>query len=224
MAKFARNSLKITNAAILRDIKNDYSVGLAEEFAKHFQQLGGRIVGDESYSEGDTDFSAQLTALRSRNPQGIFIPGYYTEVGLIARQARKLNLQMPLFGSDGWDSPKLVEIGEDAINGAYFSSHFALDAPQEVMRTFVKNYRARYKESPDGVSALSYDAMKMLADAFQRAQSTDPQKVRDALASTRNFDGVTGKISIDANRNPNKPAIILQVKKGKPSYVESIAP
>lgn len=224
MAKFARQSLKINDVAILRDIKNDYSVGLAAEFTQHFQKLGGRIVGDESYSEGDTDFSAQLTGLRSRNPEGIFIPGYYTEVGLIARQARKLNLKVPLFGSDGWDSPKLGEIGGDAINGSYFSSHFALDAPQEIMRTFVKNYGERYNELPDGVAALAYDAMKLLSDAFLRAQSSDPKKVRDALATTRNFEGVTGRITIDANRNASKPAIILQVKDGKAVYVESIEP
>lgn len=224
MAKFARQSLKISDVGILQDIKNDYSVGLAEEFTKHFQKFGGRIAGNESYSEGDTDFSAQLTALRSRNPEGIFIPGYYTEVGLIARQARKLNLQIPLFGADGWDSPKLAEIGGDAIHGSYFSSHFALDAPQEIIRTFVKNYSERYNEMPDGVGALAYDAMKLLADAFQRAQSTDPKKVRDALATTRDFAGVTGKITIDPERNASKPAIILQVKDGKAVYVESIEP
>jgi branched-chain amino acid transport system substrate-binding protein len=186
--------------------------------------MGGRVVGNESYSEGDTDFSAQLTALKSRQPQGIFIPGYYTEAGLIAIQARKLNLQIPLFGADGWDSPKLAEIGGASIEGSYFSSHFVLDAPQEVMRTFVKNYHERYHEVPDGVAALAYDSMGLLVDAFRRAQSIDPKKVRDALAATQNFPGVTGTISIDENRNARKPAIIIQIKNGQAHYIDSIEP
>src|SRR5205814_5300173 len=129
MAKFATNTLKIKNAAVLRDIKNDYSVGLADVFVENFKKLGGTIVADESYSEGDTDFSAQLTSIRAKNPQAIFVPGYYQEVGLIARQAKKLGITVPLMGGDGWDSPKLTEIGGDAINGSYYSNHFSVEDP-----------------------------------------------------------------------------------------------
>ena len=146
MAKFATNTLKIKNVAILRDIKNDYSVGLADVFVDNFKKMGGNIVADESYSEGDTDFSAQLTSIKSKNPQAIFLPGYYTEVGLVARQAKKLGLTVPLMGGDGWDSPKLIEIGGEALNGSYFSNHYSVDDPSPAIQKFVADYKARYGE------------------------------------------------------------------------------
>src|SRR3989304_7084179 len=149
MAKFASNTLKIKNVAVLRDIKNDYSVGLADVFLGNFTKMGGTIVADESYSEGDTDFSAQLTSIKSKNPEAIFVPGYYTEVGLIARQARKLGLTIPLMGGDGWDSPKLWEIGGEALNDCYLSNHYSVDDPSPKIRQYVAEYRRRYNQTPD---------------------------------------------------------------------------
>lgn len=224
MAKFAANTLKIRNVAVLRDIKNDYSVGLADVFVAEFQKMGGRIVADQSYSEGDTDFSAQLTAIKAQNPQAIFVPGYYTEVGLIARQAKQLGINVPLLGGDGWDSPKLWEIGGTALNGSYYSNHSSMDDPSPAIQKFVADYRARFQETPDALAALGYDAAMMLFDAIRRANSTEPAAIRDALAQTRDFAGITGKITLDANRNPVKPAVVLQVQDGALKYVETVSP
>jgi branched-chain amino acid transport system substrate-binding protein len=222
MAKFAFNTLKVRNVAILRDIRNDYSVGLADVFIENFTQMGGRIAADESYSEGDTDFSAQLTSLRASNPDAIFIPGYYTEVALIARQARGLGMNIPLMGGDGWDSPRLTEIGGAALNNSYFSNHYSVEDPAPAIQKFVADYQAKYGEVPDALAALGYDAAKILFDAIERAGSTEPAAIRDALAETANFPGVTGSITIDEDRNAVKPAVVLRVVDGKVQYVETI--
>ena len=224
MAKFATNTLKVKNVAILRDIKNDYSVGLADVFADNFEKMGGNIVSDQSYSEGDTDFSAQLTSIKSRNPQAIFLPGYYTEVGLVARQARKLGLNIPMMGGDGWDSPKLVEIGGEAVNGSYYSNHFSVADPSPAIQKFVGDYKARYGVIPDALAGLAFDAAYILFDAIRRANTTEPAKVRDAIAATKDYPGVTGRITLDKDRNAIKPAVVLQVKDGKLEYVETITP
>ncbi len=224
MAKFATNTLKVKNVAILRDIKNDYSVGLADVFIENFKKMGGKIVADQSYSEGDTDFSAQLTSLKSANPQAVFLPGYYGEVGLIARQAKKLGLNATLMGGDGWDSPKLFEIGGDSLNGAYFSNHYSVDDPSAAIQKFVGEYKARYGAIPDALAALAYDAAHILVDSMKKANSTDGPKLRDAIAQTKDYSGVTGNITIDKDRNSVKPAVVLQVKNGKLAYVETITP
>jgi branched-chain amino acid transport system substrate-binding protein len=223
MAKFASSTLKVKNVAILRDIKNDYSVGLADVFAKEFAGMGGRIVGDQSYSEGDTDFSAQLTAIKATNPQAIYIPGYYTEVALIARQARSLGITVPLMGGDGWDSPKLTEIGGAALNNTYFSNHYTTENPDPLVQKFVADYKSRFGAAPDALAALGYDAARVLADAIKRAGSTDGAAIRDALAQTKDFPGVAGKITIDPQRNADKPAVVLKVADGKVTYVETIS-
>jgi len=224
MAKFAANTLKIKNAAILRDIKNDYSVGLADVFAMNFKSMGGNIVADESYSEGDTDFSAQLTSIKAKNPEAIFVPGYYTEAGLIARQAKKLGIAAPLMGGDGWDSPKLIEIGGEALNGSYFSNHYSQDDPSPIIQKFVSDYKTRFNQVPDALAGLGYDSAAVLFDAIKRANSLEPSKIRDAIAQTKDFQGVTGKITIDAERNAVKPAVVLQVKDGKLAYMETVTP
>ena len=224
MAKFATSTLHLNSVAVLRDIKNDYSVGLADVFVENFKKLGGQIVADESYSEGDTDFSAQLTSIKAKNPQGIYVPGYYTEVGLIGRQARKLGLTVPLMGGDGWDSPKLFEIGGEALNDCYYSNHYSVEDPSPAIQKYVAEYRRRFNQTPDALSALGYDAARILIDAFRRAGSTDGAKVRDALAQTKEFPGVTGKITIDKDRNAVKPAVVLRVKNGKLEFVQTIAP
>ncbi len=224
LATFARRDLKAQTAAILVDARSDYSVGLAEAFRKAFEAAGGRVVDELKYTEGDSDFSAQLTALRPRNPDVLVVPGYYTDAGLIARQAKALGLSATLLGADGWDSPKLVEIGGEAVEGAYLSNHYSVDDPSPAVRKFVDAYKAQYGAEPDSIAALTYDATRLLADAIARAGSTEGKRIRDALASTANFAGVTGSITMDADRNPVKPAVILKVEGGRFRFAAAIAP
>ncbi|MFN2385455.1 MAG: ABC transporter substrate-binding protein [Thermoanaerobaculia bacterium] len=224
MAKFAANTLKLKRVAILVDVRNDYSVGLQTFFRQNFRQLGGEIVAEQSYSEGDSDFKAQLTQIKAANPEAIYVPGYYTEVATIARQSRELGMTVPLLGGDGWDSPRLFEIGGDALNGCYISNHYSVDDPSPEIQKFVGDYRGRYKQVPDALAALGYDAARILADAITRAGSTGNDKIRDALAATKDFPGVTGKISINAERNAIKPAVILRIENGKFVYVETVSP
>lgn len=224
MARFAANSLKAHRVAILYDVRNDYSVGLRVFFTQGFTALGGEIAAEQSYSEGDADFHAQLTQLKSVAPEAIYVPGYYTEVGTIARQARELGLTVPLLGGDGWDSPRLTEIGGDAINGCYFSNHYYVDDPNPTIQKFVSGYKTKYGILPDALAALGYDAAKILLEAIGRAGSTEGPKVRAVLASTVDFSGVTGTITIGPDRNAIKPAVVLRVEDGKFQYVESIHP
>jgi branched-chain amino acid transport system substrate-binding protein len=224
MAKFAADTLKVKRVAQLVDVRSDYSVGLQTFFRQHFKSLGGEVVSEQSYSAGDSDFRAQLTQIKAANPEAIYVPGYYTEVGTIARQARELGITIPLLGGDGWDSPKLWEIGGEALNGCYFSNHYSTDDPAPMVQKFVGDYKARYKQVPDALAALAYDAAKILADAIKRAGSTDGQKVRDAIAATKDFQGVTGTITINADRNAIKPAVVLKVEGGKYKLIETIKP
>ena len=224
MAKFAANTLKVKKAAILVDVRNDYSVGLQTFFRENFKQLGGQIVSEQSYSEGDSDFHAQLTQIKSASPEAIYVPGYYTEVGTIARQARELGITVPLLGGDGWDSPRLFEIGGDALNGCFISNHYSVDDPAPAIQKFVSEYKSRYKQTPDALAALGYDAAKILADAISRAGSTDGNKIREALGVTKDFSGVTGQITIDKDRNAVKPAVVLKIDNGKFVYVETVKP
>ena len=224
MAKFARNDKKIDRVAILRDVGNDYSMGLADYFLAKFKELGGTIVDDQSYKAGDQDFKAQLTAIKNKNPQAIYVPGYYTDVALIARQARELGMKQPLLGGDGWDSSKLYEIGGKAIEGSFFSNHYSPDDPSPRIQDFVKAYKARYGAVPDGLAAQGYDAAMVGFDAMNRAADGSGAAVRDAIAATKDYPGVTGIITIDANHDAVKPAVVLEVKDGKSSYVTTVAP
>jgi branched-chain amino acid transport system substrate-binding protein len=193
-------------------------------FIDPFQGTGGVITGEQSYSGGDKDFSAQLTAIKADNPQVIFLPAYYTEAPLIIRQARQLGITVPFVGGDGWDSPELVGVGGSAVEGCYFSNHFSDQSKDPRVVSFVDAYRKKYNGEPDAMVALGYDSVYLLADAMKRAGTTDPAKVNAAIAATKDFPGVTGKITLDEHRNPNKPAVMLQVKDGKFAYVETVAP
>ncbi len=223
MAKFAL-SRGFKKVAILTDEKQDYSKGLSEAFKEYFTAHGGTIVREQSYSSGDKDFKPQLTSLRAESPEAIFLPGYYGEVALIARQARQLNLDVPLLGGDGWVGNSLLPIGGKALEGCFFSSHYSAENDDPAVQEFVKNYTAKYKKAPDDMAALGYDGLKILADAITRAGSTDAQAVRDALAATKDFNGVTGKITIDDKRNAHKPAVIQTIEKGKFKFVETVIP
>lgn len=224
MARFARENLKMDSVAILFDQGQAYSTGLKTDFAKHFTTMGGKIVTEQAYTGGDSDFGAQLTAIRDAKPQAIFIPGYYTDVATIALQARKLGIDVPLLGGDGWDSPQLSAIGGEAIEGSYFSNHYSHEEQRAEVQEFVRKFQEKNKVVPDGLAAMGYDAARLLADAMNRATSLSGKDLAAALAATKNFAGVTGNISIDANRNAQKPAVVLQVKGGKYSYVATIQP
>ena len=224
MAKFTLNTLHKTKVAVLIDVRQDYSVGLAAAYKDYFTKHGGTIVAEQSYSAGDQDFKAQLTSIKASNPEAIFVPGYYNEVGLIARQSRELGITVPLMGGDGWDSPTLTQIGGAAMEGNFFSNHFSTDDTSPVVQGFVKDYHARFNKEPDAMAALGFDGAGVLLDAMKRAGSTDPQKLRDAIAATKNYEGVTGTITINEQRNATKSAKVLTIKDGKFRFVETIAP
>lgn len=225
MAKFAANDLKSKRAAILTDIKNDYSTGLTVSIEETFKASGGQVVGKQSYSNGDSDFRSQLTAIRTTNPDVIFIPGYYTDVGQIASQARDLGVKAPFVGGDGWESPKLLEIGGKALEGSFYANHYFYSDPSPVVRNFVERYKQRYGVVPDALAALGYDAMKVLADSMKRAGKLDGPSLRDAIAATKGFDGVTGVITLGPDRDPiGKKIIIEEVKNGQLTLRSTIDP
>ena len=222
LAKFVHDNLKLTKAAILFDQTQAYSKGLRDDFTIAFKKMGGQIVSDQAYSGGDGNFSAQLATIRATSPEIIFIPGYYTEGGNIAIQARKLGINCPLIGGDGWDSAELSGIGGSAIEGAYYSNHSAPDQPN--MKDFVAKYKAKYNATPDALGGLGYDAMMVLFDSMKRAKSLDGKDLAAAIAQTKDFKGVTGDITIDKDRNAKKAVVIVQVKDGQPRFVASVDP
>jgi branched-chain amino acid transport system substrate-binding protein len=224
MAKFARETLKAQTAAVLRDNKSDYSIGLASVFIEKFPTLGGKMVGAQDYAQGDTDFRAQLTALKGAKPDVVFVPGYYTDVGLIARQARQLGLTATLLGGDGWESEKLFELGGSAIEGSYYSNHYSVDSPSATTQAFLTAYKKRYGSVPDSLAALGYDAAMVGMDAMKRAKDGSGPALRDAIRATKDFPGAAGTVNLDDNRNAVKPAAVLKVGAGKLEYVTTIAP
>ncbi len=224
MARFAARSLEAKTAAILRDNKSDYSIGLGDAFAEAFRALGGRVIKDEIYSGGDVHFQAQLTVIRSAQPDLLFVPGYYTEAGLIVRQARELGLRMPIIGGDGWDSPKLIEIGGVHADGTYFATHFSEELEGGRAKQFVEAYRAAFGRAPDGTAALGYESAAVLIDALRRARDTSGEALREALATTKDFPGVTSAITIDEQRNATKALVILRVSDGRFRYVTTVEP
>jgi len=224
MAKFTYNTLKARRVAIFIDRKSDYSDGLSRYFKETFTNLGGEIVAEENYIAGDQDFKAQLTSMKAANPEAIFVPGYYTEVGLIGRQARELGITVPLLGGDGWNSPRTVEIAGDALEGCYFSDHFPATDPRPAVQNFIKKYEEKYHERPDAMAPLSYDAAGVLVAAIRRAGKPDPKLIRDELASTAGYEGVGGTITIDENRNAVKSAVVVQIQGTDFVHVATIEP
>jgi branched-chain amino acid transport system substrate-binding protein len=210
--------------AILTDRKQDYSVGLAAAFREHFKANGGTIAKEQEYTSSDKDFKAQLTSLRTVKPDAIFVPGYYGEVALIARQARQLGIKAPMLGGDGWVGDSLLAVAGNTLDGSFFSGHFSEDDPAEHIQTFVKAYKATYGGTPDDMAALGYDSAMILADAIQRAGTTEPAKLRDAIAATKDFKGVTGIITIDEKRNAKKSAVIRTIANGAFKFEATVAP
>jgi branched-chain amino acid transport system substrate-binding protein len=225
MATFAASTLKAKKAAILFDFNSPYGRGLTEFFELSFRKLGGDIVNKQSYMQGDADFKGQLSSIKAAEPDVIYIPGYYGDVALIAKQARALGMDQPLLGGDGWDAPELWQLGGAALNNSYMSTHYSVDNPSPGIQAFVQEYKHRYGNlAPDAHAALAYDAARLLFDAIRRAGTLDSAKLRDALAQTKDFDGVTGIINMDADRNAIKPAVVLKLQDAAFIYQETIQP
>ncbi|MDI6860832.1 MAG: ABC transporter substrate-binding protein [Caldisericia bacterium] len=222
-ANFAYNDLGVRKAGCIFDIGNDYTKGLAEFFRDQFIKLGGQIVGFESHPTGATDFKAQLTNLIKAGAELIYISDYYNDAGLIMKQARELGFKGYFLGGDGWDSPKLVEIGGQAVEGGFFTNHFSKDDQRPEVQEFVKKYREKYGKDPDALAALAYDAMNIMLTAIQTAGSTDGAKIRDAMKSLT-FKGVSGVIKFDEKRNPVKSAVIIEIKNGQQVYKTTVNP
>lgn len=225
MAKFAKNTLKVRKVAVLTSVSSAYSVGLAKYFKERFAADGGTIAIEQKYSEGDKDFKAQLTAVKAAGIEGIFVPGYYTEAALICKQAKDLGLQVPVFGGDGWEAPQLIEIGGAAMEGTYFSTHYSAENKTPAITAFLEKFKQRFnQETPDAMAALGYDSAMVLIDAIKRAGTTESAKLREAIATTKGYTGVTGTTTLDAQRNANKAAVVVAVKGGKFTFVEAVAP
>ncbi len=220
-AKFAVETKHAKRIAILQDQASAYSVGLGDFFEKHLKSIGGEVTTRQSYNAGDTDFTARLTSIRATNPDMIYVPGYYTDVANIAIQARKLGITVPLLGGDGWDSAKLTEIGGKSIEGSFFTNHAAPDEPKMV--EFAQKYKDEYGAEPDALGALGYDAANVLFDAMKRAKSLGGEDLRKALTETK-YEGVTGVIAFDENRDTIKAAVVVELKGGKPVLAQRIEP
>jgi branched-chain amino acid transport system substrate-binding protein len=225
MAKFAKETLKIHRVAVLTSVSSAYSVGLAKYFKQRFTDDGGEVVIEQKYTEGDKDFNAQLTAIKAAGVEGIFVPGYYTEAALISRQARELDMKIPLFGGDGWEAPELVKIGGEAVEGCYYSTHYSPQVDTPAVKEFVARFKARFGgEVPDAMAALGYDSAEVMVDAIRRAGSTEGPAIREALAATKGYQGVTGDTTMDKDRNASKAAVVIMVKNGEFKFVQSVAP
>jgi branched-chain amino acid transport system substrate-binding protein len=222
-AAFAFNDLKAKKAACLFDVGNDYTKGLAEFFKAKFTALGGEIVGFEGHATGTSDFKAQLTKMLAQKPDVLYVSDYYADDAIVAKQARELGYKGPIVGGDGWDSPKLMEIGGSAVENCYFTNHYSKDDTAPVVQEFVKKYTAKYGNAPDALAALGYDAANIMCDAISRAGSTDGAAIQGALTKT-DLRCVTGQVKFDSNRNPVKSAVIIAIKDGKQVYKTTVAP
>jgi branched-chain amino acid transport system substrate-binding protein len=224
VALFAKDRLKAKTAAVLYDVASDYNKGIAEVFKAEFAKAGGKVVAFETYTTGDKDFSAQLTKIKAANPDVLFLPNYFNEVPLQAQQAHKLGLKAKLIGSDSWDSPDLLKLGAQDLEGAYFSNHYSADVKSPLSDKFVKAYEAKYKVKPDAAAALTYDAAKIVVAAIQKAGRVDRKAVRDALAATKGYKAVTGTITFAGGNDPVKSAVMIKVTSGKFAYDSTVNP
>ncbi|QGU95667.1 ABC transporter substrate-binding protein [Clostridium bovifaecis] len=225
MANFAYQDLGKKNAVLLVDNASDYSKGLSKSFKETFEKFGGKILSEEAYQSKETNFKAVLTNIKGLNPDVIYLPGYYEEVGLIVKQARELGINVPILGGDGYESPKLAELaGKTALNEVYFTNHYSSkDNSPEVVK-FQKAFKDKYNKEPDAFNALGYDLAYFYADALKRAGEADPIKLKEAIAATKDFKGITGTISIDENHNPVKSITILQMKNGEQNFLKKLDP
>jgi len=225
IANFVANTLNAKKVAIINDVSSPYSVGLASYFKEPFVAGGGTIVAEQKYTGSDKDFKAQLTAIKAANPDVVVVPGYYSAAGLIVMQARQLGMTMPMVGGDGWEAQDLIDIAKDSLENTYFSTHYSSENQDPTIQSFVKRYREKNDgQTPDAMSALGYDSAMVLADAIKRAGTTEPGKLRDAIAATKDFAGLTGKTTLDDHRDAPKAAVIITVEKGHFKYVKTVEP
>ena len=224
-ANFVLNTLKLKKAAIMVDNSSDYSKGLAAFFKEAFTKGGGSILSEEAYLQKDQDFKAVLTKLKSLNADVVYVPGYYEEVGKIVKQAREMGITAPIIGGDGWDSPKLVELGgAPALNNTFFTNHYSVDDNSPASKAFVEAYKKEYGQNPDALAVLGYDAAKLLIDAIQRANSLDKAKIQAALASTKAYPAITGATTLNATHDAVKSAVIIEMKDGKQIFKATVKP
>jgi branched-chain amino acid transport system substrate-binding protein len=218
-ARFVRNDLKRAKAAVFYAAQDTYSSGLARSFRDEFKKLGGEVVLDKGYQKGESNFRTYLSELKGANPDVIFVPNYYNEMVLIARQAKEAGLPGSMFvGGDGWDSANLIEGAGKELEGAHFTNHYAPDVPWPNSKQFLEAYQTKYKHEPTSLAAQGYVAASVLFDAMKRAPEVTPEAIRAALATTKDFPGATGTLSLDANRNANKPVVVVQIKDKKFKY------
>ena len=224
LAKFVLENLKLSRVAILRDIRNSYSTQIADRFAADFKNMGGVIVADQKYNEGDQDFTAELVTIRSLQPRAILIPGYVKDVGKIIVKARDLGITAPLIGADAWENPELLSIAGEAVKRSFYSSQYSNAEPGERNKKFVDAFEYKFHSKPDALAALGYDAMGLLVDAIRRGQSAEPSKIQAALTKTQSYPGLTGFITFDKDRNPIKPGVIFRHDNGKFEYFATVLP
>lgn len=226
MAKFAFENLKAKNAVVIRDVKQDYSVGLADFFTKAFLAKGGKILSDISYQSGESDFRAQLTEVKSKKPDIIFLPGYYGDVALIVQQARKMGIKQPILGGDGWESEDLLKVaGKAALENTYYSNHYAPDTKDPGAQRFIQSFKEKYNnETPDAMAALGFDAFNVMVNAMKNAKELTREEIKNALVATKDFQAVTGKITLDKDRNAVKSAVVLKFVDGKATYFSTVDP
>ncbi|MFH1143066.1 MAG: ABC transporter substrate-binding protein [Candidatus Eisenbacteria bacterium] len=223
-AKIALEHLGARRAAILYDVGNDYVKGLAEFFRDAFTKGGGEVGVYESYAKDDVDFSALLTKIKAYEPDLLFIPDYYTKVGLVAKQARQVGITARFLGGDGWDSPEMTKIAGDAIEGGCFTNHYAAQDPRPEVQAWVQKYAARWGGKPDALATLAYDATNLLIEALRRSPDLAPQTVRDVLAGMQGFRSVSGSITFDADGNPVKDVAVVEYRDGEQQFLMSIKP
>ena len=224
-ANFVLNTLNLKKAVFLVDNSSDYSKGLAAFFKDAFTKGGGAVIAEEAYLQKDQDFKTILTKVKALNAEVIYVPGYYEEVGKIVKQAREMGITVPIIGGDGWDSPKLVEIGTPAaLNNTYFTNHYSVDDTSAASQAFVEAYKKEYGQAPDALAVLGYDAANVLIDAIKRANSTEPAKIREALAATKDFMTVTGSTTLNATHDAVKSAVIIEMKDGKQMFKATVKP
>ncbi|BDU49461.1 ABC transporter substrate-binding protein [Haliovirga abyssi] len=224
MANFAIDNLKVNSAVIMKDVNSDYSDGLGQAFKKRFEARGGKVISEISYAAGDVDFTSQLTKIKIKKPDVIFVPGYYSEVALIVKQARDLKINSTFLGGDGWDNGKLFEIAGSAINGSYISTHFSPESADPMVQNFLKDYNSRFGEAPSVLAALGYDGADVMFAAMNRAGEINSEKIKDEINKTTKFKGVTGVITLDKNRNAVKSAFVIEAKDGKFVYKTTVEP
>ncbi|MGL5207421.1 MAG: ABC transporter substrate-binding protein [Acidaminococcaceae bacterium] len=224
-ANFALNGLKANKTAIMVDSSSDYSKGLTEIFRSTYVKAGGKIVAEEAYLQKDQDYKPILTKIKAQNPDLLYIPGYYEDVGKIIKQARELGMTIPVLGADAWDSPVLVEMGgAQPLNNTYFTNFYSIEDKNPVSNAFVEAYKKEYGQTPDSMAAMGYDAAKLLVDAIKRADSTDAKKIKEALAATKNFNSVSGEMSLNERHDAVRGVVIIELKDGKQVYKETVKP